>query len=368
MKDKITVTIERRPDNSLRLRWNDGKRRSLALGLMDSVPSRALAGNAKQLIEQDFKDGLYDPSDLFKYYPQTIGSNATDITAPELFDRFTRHKIKCGDITQHTASIGYHTAKRLLERELNIEVSAIGRKSAEALTDHIKENMQPSSGKQMIFMFKSCWDWAKGQYRVEDKNPWENLTGRFKAIQPKPIEPLTRDEVAKVLATFRAVYPEYLDYVVFCFGTGCRPGEAVALKWSSVKPDSVWIGESITGQFHNPTTKTGKNRTVLLSPKVAAMLEQRREIWQPSPGELVFPNEDGTAINCHAHYVRWQTVLKKAGVPKRKPYITRHTAISHALEAGANPVDVAAQTGHDLATLLSFYAHVIEQKRVFVEF
>ena len=45
-------------------------------------------------------------------------------------------------------------------------------------------------------------------------------------------------------------------------------------------------------------------------------------------------------------YRFWEGVLKKAGVPFRNPYQTRHTYASLLLSAGENPMWVAAQMGH----------------------
>jgi hypothetical protein len=98
MNEKITVTIETRA-NLLRLRWNDGKRRSLTLGLRDTPPNKAVAIGTKKLIENNWADGKYDGENLLPYRPQITGSNASDITALELFKKFKQHKLKCADIS-----------------------------------------------------------------------------------------------------------------------------------------------------------------------------------------------------------------------------------------------------------------------------
>jgi integrase len=47
------------------------------------------------------------------------------------------------------------------------------------------------------------------------------------------------------------------------------------------------------------------------------------------------------------------------GIDYRKPYITQHSLISHALESGMNPVGIAAITGHDVLTLYERYAGIV---------
>lgn len=370
MNTNITVTIERRAD-LLRLRWNDGKRRSLAMGLRDTPPNRAAAAAAKKLIENDWNDQVYDTT-LLKYKTQTTGSNATDISAPELIKRFTAYKLKCRDISQHTASIAYRGLESSLRKHLDISVSSIDRKAAESLAEVFAKTVTPLTAKSRLGLLKACWGWAVGNYQVVANNPWDGLGNKFKTIDKRELEPWSVDEVRSIIVGFRDSnsYSHYADFVAFLFGIGCRQGEAVALKWESVKPDfsSVWIGESQTGKYKNPTTKTKKARNVILSPNIAAMLKARKEARDPQPGELVFPELDGGSIDCCKFRHKWERLLKSVGVRYSRPYSTRHTAISHALENGSRPIDVASQCGHSIETLLQKYAHVIQQKQVFVDF
>lgn len=374
MNTKITVTIERRA-GFLRLRWNDGKRRSLALGLRDTPANWNFATAKKKEIENDWNDQTYDAT-LLKYKPQTTGSNASDISAPELFRKFTAHKIKCGDISEHTASIAYRGLESSLRKYLDKSVSSIDRKAADSLAEIFAQSIVPLTAKSRLGLLKACWDWAKGNYQIDAKNPWDGLGKKFKTLDKKELNPWSGDEVRSIISGFKNSknYCHYTDFVIFLFGIGCRQGEAVALKWGSVTlsaadNSSVWIGESQTGKYKNPTTKTKRARTVILPPTIAAMLKARKEARNPQPGELVFPELDGhSLIDCCKFRHKWERLLKSVGVRYSRPYSTRHTAISHALENGARPIDVAQACGHSIQTLLEKYAHVIQQKQVFTEF
>jgi integrase len=82
--------------------------------------------------------------------------------------------------------------------------------------------------------------------------------------------------------------------------------------------------------------------------------------FAPTPEDLVFPASEGGAIDDHNFRNRaWKFVLESQGIPYRKPYTTRHTLVSHALEKGTNPVNVAELTGHNVKTLYQNYAGVI---------
>jgi hypothetical protein len=67
----MKVTIENHR-GLLRLRFNDGKRRCLLLGVADSPIGRSLALQRKAEIELDWQTGHYDQT-LLKYRPRTLG-------------------------------------------------------------------------------------------------------------------------------------------------------------------------------------------------------------------------------------------------------------------------------------------------------
>jgi integrase len=88
-----------------------------------------------------------------------------------------------------------------------------------------------------------------------------------------------------VLSAFKVHprYHHYADFVSFLANTGCRFGEAAGLKWKHLGADylTTWIGESCRRGVTR-STKTGKARTILLSPSVQRMLAARFEAMQPN--------------------------------------------------------------------------------------
>lgn len=116
-------------------------------------------------------------------------------------------------------------------------------------------------------------------------------------------------------------------------------------------------------------TKTKTARTVPLTPSVVAMLKARAENCQRESNELVFDTPTGLPIDLHSFRARaWTQVLKNVGVTYRRPYATRHTAISHALASGANYINVAKTTGHNPQVMHTHYANSIDKNSVLVDF
>jgi integrase len=368
----MKVTIENL-EGRLRLRWTcpeTGKRKNLALGVDESNTGRAFAATVKDRIENDVKHGYYDPT-LLKYRPRTIGKNPAEITTVELFDLFTQHQFKHEGLAQSSIKSRYQPVKRMLEKYLNIPAANVDKRRAVSFVDVCEDTLTAGTAKARVMLLKSAWDWGKGRYHLADENPWAGLAKRFRSTATRSPVAFTQSEVKLIIQAFRhsRYYSHYADYVAFQFGMGTRPGEASALKWKHVSSDfrSVWIGESFS-RGTTGSTKTKKARTVIMPDSIASMLRTRKELLKPqSDDELVFPSPTGLPI-CDRGFNRraWRSVLAELGIPYRKPYTTRKTAISHALAHGANYIDVAAAAGHDPQTMHKHYAESIQRGSVFV--
>ncbi|MDJ0577710.1 MAG: site-specific integrase [Xenococcaceae cyanobacterium MO_234.B1] len=204
----------------------------------------------------------------------------------------------------------------------------------------------------------ACWQWGINQEIVEF-DPWKSLIKRIK-VPPKPMpKPFTKKEIKAIIQGFEQdkYYSHYVEFVEFLFGTGCRTGEAIGLCWKHLSEDcsTVWIGESLSRGIRK-ATKTNRARTITLTSRLQSLLlsmkSENFDLEKP-----VFTTRQGNPIDDHNFRNRaWKSVLAKVGVEYRKPYNTRHTLISHALDRGMNPVAVAQLTGHDVQTLYENYA------------
>jgi integrase len=322
------------------LAWNDGKRRTMATGIRaDIAGARALAQKIATRIELDFlqrDEGRYDET-LLKYKPHLLGKSATEISAPELFDRFTKQRAKAKGLAQSGINSRYIPVRKMLEKVLDIPANTVGKREAEKFADACdeplppsKKKIQPSTAQARIWLLVSCWDWAKGKYNVAEENPFKGLSARFRSQQKNKKKPFSLVEVRGILDGFRSsrYYAHYADYAAFLLGVGTRPGEAAGLLWENVAADftSVYICQSFSRGVVGDT-KTKESRTVNLSPSIVAMLNRRMEAQQPKPSDLVFFTPNGLPIDDRNFRRRaWTMVLKDAGVKYRSPYKSRGTA------------------------------------------
>jgi integrase len=356
-------------DGRLRLRFtHNGKRYTIAVGLPDSKINRLVAQQKAAQIELDIASGNFDIT-LSKYRPpKTTSLKQKEVTVVQLFEQFTSTQSKAKEL--HTGSLCRYTATlKHLERYFSSKPAGlIDQTDVEGFAQYLRAKVSTRTAKDYLILVQACWKWAEQSL---SHNPWSSIVSKVKPAPKQKVKPFTVAEVKAILEAFRnnRYYRHYTDFVTFLFGTGCRFGEAVALKWKHIDDDCsrVWIGESVS-RGNRKTTKTGKDRTITLTTKIAQMLKERRpDRWDPE--SLVFPAPTGKTINDHTFRRRaWKKILASLKIEYRKPYATRHTAISHALANGANPLAVAEATGHDPQILFRHYASVIQRSAVMVEF
>ena len=366
-KAKGTVKIES-DKGWLRLRFTHaGKRRAFALSLPDTIINRKFAEQKARQIELDILSSNFD-STLQKYKPQKKKEiEADSISVEDLISRFIEYKSKF--VSSSRSLEKYQTVLTHL-KSVNLKGKNIaGSLANQSATDfkpdysdrfyqYLSKKLAPVTLKQSIVWLSACWQWGIEQEIVES-DPWKSLIKRVK-IPPKQMpKPFTSEEIKAILQGFGQdrYYSHYVVFVEFLFGTGCRTGEAIDLCWKHLNEDcsTVWIGESLSRGVRK-ATKTNRARTITLTPRLRSLLlsikSENLELEKP-----VFTSPKGNPIDDHNFRNRaWKSVLSKVGVEYRKPYNTRHTLISHALDRGMNPVEVAQLTGHDVQTLYENYA------------
>jgi integrase len=348
-----------------------GKKYQFSTGLKDTRTNRAFVQGIVSRIELDMVSGRFDTT-LVAYRPQAVGSNPAGLSCSELFQKFMQHKLKDCGVSSRSIETRYKPLLRYLERSLNCPAHEVTEQKAKNFKSILLENLTPSTAKAHLWLLQSSWSWSKGKYHSGEGNPWEGLASGIKRQPIQKPKSFTIAEIQAILGAFRShrYYSHYTDYVAFLFGVATRPGEAAALRWDAISPDfqTVWIGRSYS-RGHYGTTKTGKDRTVILSPSISKMLCDRHSRTNPQPTDLVFPSPKGLPI-CDRNFRNraWVTILAECNIPYRKPYNTRRSAITHALKNRANYLEVAEAAGHNPEIMYEHYLDAIQEKGIFVEF
>jgi integrase len=153
--------------------------------------------------------------------------------------------------------------------------------------------------------------------------------------------------------------PVYAYLCKIALATGMRSGELAALRWPDVSflTNEVRVSRTYVPGAGETSTKSGKARTIDLSPQAAALLE---EWFTASGGDgLVFEKETGGYLDS-AYVIRrvLYPAMKRAGVPRqgehgrsRTFHSFRHTFARITLENGAEITWVKEQLGHQSINL-----------------
>lgn len=365
---KGTVKVET-DKGWLRLRFTyAGQRRASALGLIDTSINRQFAEQKARQVELDIISGNFDTT-LQKYKPQKTvrETKAESITAEELILRFIEDKSKLVSsprslekyqtLITHLKSFSLK-GKSVTHSLANRAANDFKQDNLEQFYQYLLKKLAPVTLKQTIVWLSACWQWGIEQKLIE-VNPWKPLVKRVKVPPKQMPKPFTQEEIKAIVEGFKRdrYYSYYLEFIEFLFGTGCRTGEAIGLCWKHLNRDcsTVWIGESLSRKTRK-ATKTNRARTITLTRRLQSLLQSMK----PQDCDLekpVFQSKRGKSIDDHNFRNRaWKSILAKADIEYRKPYNTRHTLISHALDRGMNPVAVAQLTGHDVQTLYENYA------------
>jgi integrase len=286
------------------------------------------------------------------------------MTVHQLFSAFTEYKIKT--VSKRTIKQKYQVVIKYLDSYFDDKKAAefVNLDNAEAFVQYLEQSMSASTIKIYLCLLNACWDWSRTK-QITQYNPWKELQARIKVPPKQPCKPFSKDEIIRIIESFKTNkhYKHYTNYVQFLFATGVRTGEAIGLRWKHIANEfsTIWIGETITRGVHK-STKTNKARIIPVNSKLKKILQSIKP-GNAKPDDLVFPSPEGNAMDDHNFSQRaWKKCLEQAGIEHRKPYNTRHTFISHCLEAGMNPVVVAEITGHDVQTLYENYAGVVCSK------
>lgn len=338
----------------LRLVWSyQGKRYFLSMGLEDNPLNRMIAQKLALQIQGDLVTGNFDPT-LVKYKPQPPDAEVKPVTVPvvKLVEQYLIHK------QQQVESETLDKYRSFLPRiQQYFQGDALTEKSAFGFRDWLLEHNKPITVRERIIFLSAAYEWAIKK-QIIDNNPWTEVT--VKVPPKRPPKPFTLDEIRRILEGFRCdrYYSYYLPYVEFLFGTGCRPGEANGLQWKHLSEDcsEVLIACKLTAKKERKTTKTNRDRLISLPPRLQTILKSIRPS-DPNPEAPVFCTPEGNPIDSkHFRSRGWKVILEKVNVAYRKPGITRHTMISHGLQQGISPAELAELAGNRIETIYNHYA------------
>jgi integrase len=166
-------------------------------------------------------------------------------------------------------------------------------------------------------------------------------------------------------------------FLEMCVATGCRRGEVLALRWSDIRNNKVFVDRSLCqtrdGLVYK-TTKTEEPRDIALPPGTAEVLEAhrlRQDKFRRQFGpdyradlDLIFANPDGTELKPDSISATVSRICRRLGLPKGSSLHTvRHSHASILLEKGVALTTVSERMGHSsVRTTADIYSHALRGK------
>lgn len=342
-----------------------GKRRYVSLGFPDTAPNRKMAELKAREIELDILSGHFD-STLAKYKPDyAIAPDEPEITpkiTPNLEELWQQYvdarKVGKSPSTLRMYEWMANHIKRCPYKEPT---------DAQHIFDWVTSNVPRNSAKRVMMHLTACCSWAKKTGLLELANPFEGMAANIKlqkaGTDEDEIHPFTREERDCVINAFECsrYYDSYAPLVKFLFFTGCRPSEAIALRWKNVGKSFITFNQAVVysgrGHVFKDGLKTQKSRKFPVNSQLQVLLKAIRP-QSVKAENLVFPSPRNKLINWSNFTTRaWQTVLESLpDIEYRNPYQTRHTFCSLCREMDIPSIQIAKWVGNSAQMIDRVYA------------
>ena len=333
------ASIDKRPDGRYRLRWREypgGPQKSR------HFPRKRDAENHRTQIEHQLLSGAYtSPS---------AGQITLDDYAQEWMSR--RH---------------WRPATRdRVERELRLYIApGLGQRPLASIRrSHVEEwaadlSLAPSSVDKVTATLRALLAAAVEDERIA-RNPATGAS--LPQVERPPFIPMTPDEVRNLA---HAMADPLRAAVVVAAGTGVRQGELFGLTEDRLDlmrrqlriDRQLWTPPRGQAVLAPPKAKRSY-RTIALSDLVVDALVAHLRVVGTGAQGLVF-HTGGAPVGRARASVLFRRAATQAALDGRTWHDLRHHHASVLLSEGVSPALVAERLGHDVATLMRTYAHVI---------
>ena len=336
--------------------WENKRHKKICEAIATEISNDVLAGN-------------FDPT-LTKYRHKPAG----DAIIPVLIKKSVSWLdiwdgwVATLNLKASTKADHYQCVRRMIEKASNPRIEDI-----EWLKPVV---LAASTFNRRLSMLRSATTWAMTSGKIAT-NPLVKFDSREATLDEEEKaeskkNPLNADESQRVITFFQQRHPVYSSFVEFLLYTGIRTGEAVGIRWQDIDLERRLISIKQTiGRERGGYTKVRKKPKTLQSARSLKMSDRVFELLVKVKSEksdfsgLIFTSPRGCIID-HGNFRKvWKDSLENLRIPYRKPYATRHTLLSQALEAGLTIPQVAAIAGHkDGRMILQHYGRVINQPQL----
>lgn len=293
---------------------------------------------------------------------QVTDMNRGDYVAPDLaattiadlWPRFERLKSKKAKSTRegyHYAWEGYVRDKWGSTRVRDLKGKQVEEWMAGLKTKYGKPISASWQHKIMLLLKGLC------ELAIDDKIMARNPLKRSKPDAQPSAERRYLD-VAQADALAEAIKP-HDTFLWVMLMTGMRRGEAAGLKVSDFDPrrKRLRIHRDIDTDGSEDATKSKRHRDAPVHGELLVLLKAAAK--GKDRNAFLFPSPNGRPWTRDSWRSRWETARAVTGIPDLDTHELRHTAVSWAIQAGANVKAVQRMVGHASASItLDVYGHL----------
>ena len=217
----------------------------------------------------------------------------------------------------------------------------------ELIDRKVKEGLAPKSVHYMHGILRNALNRAI-RWGYIQRNPAAHVDGP--RIEQQEIQPFTREEAHQFLRAIKGDRLEALYTVALTMGL--RQGEALGLRWSDVDLDLGTIRvnkqlQRVNHKYELVEPKTARSRRYLAVPgaiigafrahkeRQDVERDAARRCWHDT--NLVFCRPDGYPLSGSVVTHRFQELLEKAGLSRRRFHDLRHSCATLLLAQGVSP-------------------------------
>ena len=193
---------------------------------------------------------------------------------------------------------------------------------------------------------------------VEWRNLRENPLKNFKTLRNSSVRELRYLSVEEIDAILAAADPLMEKVITILLNTGLRRAELVYLEWEDIDFQNklIKVQSKPEAGFH---PKSYKARSVPMNAEVEKTLMDL-----PQRGRYVFDNGQDQPFRSEKWFwVRFKTILRKAGVKNACVHTLRHTFASYLVMSGVDLRTVQALLGHSSITMTERYSHLSQDHK-----
>ncbi len=106
-------------------------------------------------------------------------------------------------------------------------------------------------GKRLLTRINACCKWALESGLI-DQNPFQGMASQIKLPKSATsddfdIDPFTKPEQQTIVTAFEShrTYKRFAPLVRFLLLTGCRPSEAIGLRWKHIRSTHIHFTEPV---------------------------------------------------------------------------------------------------------------------------